>query len=217
MRVGQAKAIMTHRGLQLTSIAFLIVLGASCGRSAATSSEVYPNKPSNVAGSQSQLEKAKLQDPNLLCNRIPEIKIFPMKGERGEDVTYDAFMDANKTVVPCLIEKVTDTTKIPDPRQEPGFPDIEITIGDIAFFLLVDITKIQFTDVLPPDVRKEYKEDGVYAYFKFVKNPANREKLKDRLQAWYREKRQQTSPPKLMARSRIRVVSFTTRRMGGRS
>jgi hypothetical protein len=178
-----------HGVSQLTSIVLLIVLGASCGHSAATSSESYRSKPTNVRDSQSQLDKAKLQDPNLLCNRIPEIKILPMKGERGEDATYDAFMDGNKAVVPCLIEKVTDTTKTPDPRQEPGFPDIEITIGDIAFFLLVDITKIQFTDVLPPDVRKEYKEDGVYAYFKFVKNPANRAKLKDRLQAWYREKR----------------------------
>ncbi len=179
---------MIHRGLQSTAIVLLVVVGASCGHSAATSSEAYQSKPANVRESQSELDKVKRQDPNLLCNRIPELKILPMKGERGEDAVYDAFMDANNAVVPCLIERVTDTTKTPDPRQEPGFPDIEITIGDIAFFLIGDITKMPFTELLPGEVQREYKEDGVYAYFKFVKHPANRKKLQDNLRAWYREK-----------------------------
>src|SRR5205807_311381 len=104
-----------------------------------------------------------VQNPNELCNRISEINTLPMKGEKGEDAVYDAFMVAGDKVVPCLIEKVTDATKMRDPRSEPGFPDVEVTVGDIAFFLLVDITKINFTEPLPSDVRKQYEESGVYA------------------------------------------------------
>jgi hypothetical protein len=179
---------MKDESFVCASMILLVAIGASCGRSVERTTAAYNYSPASKESS-SPYGISKTPDPSALCNRIPEIKILPMKGEKGEDATYDDFMKAGDSVVPCLIERVTDTTKMRDPRQEPGFPGIEITIGDIAFFLLIDITKIQFTDVLPPDVRKEYKEDGVYAYFKFVKNPANREKLKDRLQAWYREKR----------------------------
>ena len=77
-------------------------------------------------------EPAKVQDPTTLCSRISDIKILPQKGETGEDQTYDAFIRAGEKVVPCLIEKVSDTTKIRDPRQEPGYPDIQVRIGDIA-------------------------------------------------------------------------------------
>ena len=108
-----------------------------------------------------------------------------MKREKGEDAVYDAFMDAGYSVLPCLIDKVTDTTTMPDPRPEPGFPDVEFRVGDIAYFLLTDITKLGFTELLPPAVTKEYKDDGVYAYFKFVRNPANRQMLQDKLHEWY--------------------------------
>jgi hypothetical protein len=110
-----------------------------------------------------------------------------MKGDRGEDPIYDAFMDAGHAAVPCLIQKVTDTTKIPDPRQEPGFPDVEVRVGDIAFFLIIDITHLEFTRLLPPYVQKDYKAQGVYAYFRFVQTEANRSKLQHSLDDWYRK------------------------------
>lgn len=162
-----------------------IALGTSCGH---PTSEVYQNKPASAESSKQQVNKSGLQDPNLLCGRISEIQVFPFKGERGEDAVYDEFMAAGDAVVPCLIERVTDTSKILDPRQEPGFPDVETRLGDIAYFLIVDITKIQFTELLPPDVQKRYKDEGVHAYFKFVEKPSNRKELQDNLYAWYRKK-----------------------------
>src|SRR6266571_7305185 len=96
-----------------------IALGTSCGHRA---SEVYPNKPASPEGSKQQANKSGSHDPNLLCGRIPEIQVFPFKGERGEDAVYDEFIATGDAVVPCLIERVTDTSKIRDPRQEPGFP-----------------------------------------------------------------------------------------------
>jgi hypothetical protein len=174
---------MKHRAFAFASIIIVIALGASCGRSVERTTAAYNDSPDRKE-SPSPYGVSKTQDPSALCNRISEIKILPMKGEKGDDATYDDFMKAGDAVVPCLIERVTDTTKMRDPRQEPGYPDVEIRIGDIAFFLMVDITKIPFTEPLPAEVQKEYAEDGVYAYFKFVKKPENRKKLQDALRTW---------------------------------
>jgi hypothetical protein len=111
---------------------------------------------------------------------------------KGVELPYrsrDIFISGNK-VVPCLIDRVTDATKMRDPRQEPGFLDVEIRIGDIAYFLLTDITKIDFTESLPPQFQSEYKHEGVYAYFRYVKKAENRRKLQERLRAWYESHQQ---------------------------
>jgi hypothetical protein len=174
---------------QGTLMAFIVMTltFAACGRSAGTSrmDQSYPAKFNNSSGQPANLTS---QDPSSLCNRIPEIKVMPVKGERGEDPVYDAFIDAGDGVVPCLIERVTDATEIRDPRPEPGFADIQVKIGDIAYFLLVDITKLHFTELLPREIQQEYKDVGVYAYFDFVRQPANREKLQDELRKWYEKK-----------------------------
>jgi len=177
---------MGYQAVQLRSIVLLVALLTSCGHSRGES-DAYQKTSSNVNRSDVRSEKYGSQDVAMLCNRVSEINVLPMKGERGEDSTYDACIDAGYAVVPCLIDKVTDTTTMRDPRSEPGFPDVEVTVGDIAFFLLVDIIKINFTEPLPSDVRKQYEESGVYAYFKFVKNPGNRKKLQDNLRAWYQK------------------------------
>jgi hypothetical protein len=130
--------------------------------------------------------------PTSLCARISEIKVLPMKGERGEDPLYDAFMDAGEGVVPCLINEVTNITKMRDPRSEPGFPDIQIRVGDIAYFLIIDITKLNFTELLPADVQAQYKDQGVYAYFKYVQKLANRKTLQDKLHKRFEAKQKRT-------------------------
>lgn len=141
----------------------------------------------NIAENQQPPASSSPLDAKALCNRIPEIQIFPMKGEKGADPIYDDFMAAGDRVIPCLIEQVTDTKVITDPRQEPGYPDLQTRVGDIAYFLIVDITKLEFTRLLPTQVQKRYKSDGVYAYFEWVANPANRITLRDSFNDWYRK------------------------------
>jgi hypothetical protein len=128
----------------------------------------------------------RIQDAANLCDRISEIKLLPFHGDRGLDTTYDAFIDAGETVVPCLIRKVTDTTAIPDPRETLKSPDT--TVGDVAYFLLIEITKLDFAQLLPPDVQEEYKAQGVFAYYKYVQKKKNRVELQNRLYEWYRQR-----------------------------
>ena len=98
---------------------------------------------------------------------------------------YDAFMDAGEKVVPCLIDKVlSDSTKMRDPRQEPGYPDIEVRTGDIAYFLIVDITKLDFTRLLPPSIQNR----GGICHFKYVHDLNNRKALQQSLRSWYSKK-----------------------------
>jgi hypothetical protein len=177
---------MRYQSLFRLKSTIIFALFLSCCDYSHTS-EVGPNIAATPGGSALPANKSGYRDPSLLCSRISEIKVLPIKGERGEDPTYDAFMNAGDAVVPCLIRRVTDETKIRDPRQEPGFPDIEIRVADVAYFLLVDITRLSFAELLPDEVRRKFKAEGVYAYFEFVKEPANRKRLQDKLERWYQK------------------------------
>lgn len=184
------KGFNMHLQYQTTKIVNLIItcaLSLSCSNYSHSSGRgpniaVAPSEATRRANTYSH------QDPSSLCSRISEIKVLPLKGEAGEDLTYDAFMAAGESVVPCLIEKVTDSTEMRDPRQEPRYPDITTTVGDIAYFLLVDIAKLDFTQALPPNVQERFKEEGVYAYFKYVQRDEHRKILQDNLHKWYRQK-----------------------------
>lgn len=127
-------------------------------------------------------------------NRVPEIKVLPFKGDKGLDPTYDALILAGDAAVPCLIDRIADTTPMIDPRETPKFSGT--TVGDVAYFVLVDSTGIDFIAPLPPEVKKAYSDEGVYAYFRFVEKPENRVKLQEHLREWYRKARarSQTRP-----------------------
>lgn len=122
-----------------------------------------------------------------LCDRISEIKKLPFKGERIDDDAYNAFIEAGEAAIPCLIERITDTTKTRDPRQTPVYLDVRV--GDVAYFVLVRISKIDFVEMMPPDVQKRFEPEGVYAYFEFVQNYKNRKWLQNRVREWYQKNR----------------------------
>ena len=77
-----------------TAIFILVAISAACTSSARLS---VPQEHSAAA-----------QDPEVLCSRVAEIKLMPFKDERLGDAAYNALIDANEEVVPCLIEKVKD-------------------------------------------------------------------------------------------------------------
>ena len=70
-----------------------------------------------------------------------------------------------------------------DPRGIPGPTDTRVV--DVAFFVLVDIAKLDFESMMPPEVRKKFKEEGVYAYHDFVAEEENRKWLQSTLRDWY--------------------------------
>jgi hypothetical protein len=123
-----------------------------------------------------------------LCDRVSEIKILPFKDEHVDDPAYNTLIEASELALPCLIAKVTDTRKMRDPRQAPGYAGIETRVGDVAYFMLVRIAKFDFIEMFPVKVQERYKTDGVYAYFKFVQKKHNRGWLRRKLNQWYRGK-----------------------------
>ncbi len=75
-----------------------------------------------------------------------------------------------------------------DPRSEPGYAGIQVRVGDVAYFVLADITKTAFIELLPAKVQQDYREEGILAYFKFVQKRQNRVWFQRKLEAWYRSR-----------------------------
>ena len=76
-----------------------------------------------------------------------------------------------------------------DPRSEPKVESV--AVGDTAFFVLHDLIKIDqamFLELLPPDVRKAYENDGIYSYFDQIDENGNRKKLQEAAVKWYEKK-----------------------------
>lgn len=121
------------------------------------------------------------QTTRALCDRLREIKTRPMKDEPVDDPAYKAIKAAGEAVVPCLIEKVTDTTRMLNPVSEPH---PEITVGDLAYFLILEITGLDFLELLPQKVKVEYKAEGAPAYYRYVAVTSHRIALQQRLKAW---------------------------------
>jgi len=134
----------------------------------------------------SQSQTVALRKANTLCNRISEIKQLPHYDESGVDPVYDALAQAGESAIPCLIEKITDTKIMPDPRC-PGI-STETKVGDVAYFVLVSITKIGFADLFPAKVQEKYKTTGVYAYHEYIERKGSRKQLQSKLRERYRQK-----------------------------
>ena len=130
-------------------------------------------------------QAAQAQSP---CDRVSEIRLMPFKDEPVDDAAYNALIAAGEAAVPCLIGKVTDARKMRDPRTVPGYVGLETRVGDVALFVLLDIAKLDFDTILPARVYRDYQDEGMYAYFKFVRKRQNREWLRRRLESWYRSR-----------------------------
>ena len=123
-------------------------------------------------------------DAAKLCRSVSTIRQLPKDyGVRGADAAYDAIVAGGESVVPCLIDNITNTRVMTDPRC----PTISTatTIGDISYFLLIDILKLKFTDLLPLKVRQDYKTTGAYAYHRHIDRPGARKQLQAKLRHWY--------------------------------
>jgi hypothetical protein len=105
-----------------------------------------------------------------------------MKGQ-GQDDAYLALMGAGDAVLPCLIDRISDTTPMPDPRMAPRYGGT--VVGDVAVFMLTRKTGRDFTEFLPDDVKASYAIRGVYAYFDYVAEPAHRRDLQERWREWW--------------------------------
>ena|SRR5215212_10624595 len=166
---------------KLATLLLILMVSVACDSRGKT--HAVPTGPSRVPVAQTQ--QLTDDDVRALCNRVAEIKVLPMKGEKGIDATVDAFMDTGLRPVPCLIDKVTDETPMADPRQAPTYS--ETKVGDIAFFLIARISNLDYAAVLPAAVTAKLPDQGIYAYFEYVEKPKNRKTLQTNLRAWFQQ------------------------------
>jgi hypothetical protein len=170
------------------AIIFVLTLFTAAACNSTTQSSITDKQTPVVDKLPSQTPvavKSPVVDPNALCSRVSEIKHLASRTE-PDDPAHIAILEADETVLPCLIKKVADSTPMKDPRGIPGPTDTRV--GDVAYFLIVDIGKLDFIELLPAEVQKEYETEGVYAYHWFVSKRKNRLQLQSKLKEWHEQK-----------------------------
>jgi len=114
-----------------------------------------------------------------LLNAVVEL---PMKDEQISDKAYLELLNLGASAVPDLVAAITSEKAIKDPRPVPH--NEQFRIGDLAHIVLCKITKRDFEDALPKNVRSRFVSEGVSAYFEYVRIPKNRKKLQANWRIW---------------------------------
>ena len=128
---------------------------------------------------------------DTLCDRIGEIRTLPFRGEQVDDDVFNAFLEHGRNAIPCLIVAITDTNPMPDPRKAPKYDDV--VVGDVAVFVLLEITGKPIQEMLPAEISAEFSAKGVYAFFRYVQDPKKREIIQGIWKQWW-EVHQPTAP-----------------------
>jgi hypothetical protein len=170
-------------------VAILVVIlgiNSSCDLAASQNglNENLPNKAIRIE-QQNINSNIFVEDVNSLCNKLSELKRMPHKDPVADDYVYDGLMKKGKEAIPCLVDKITDRTKMDDPREAPHI--LDFTIGDTAVFMLHRITKEPLQSILPNEYAKHWETEGVYAYFAYVEKPQHRKTI----QQWWKAKLKQ--------------------------
>ncbi len=118
------------------------------------------------------------------CSEITAVRHIPFHSEdKVDDAAYNQLRKKSWSVVPCLIGKITNSTLTPDPRSAPVYP--KVRVGDVAFWVVKDITDLPYDEMFPATVSRRFSKQGVYAYFDWVNRNANRRKLQQNVERWY--------------------------------
>ena len=125
----------------------------------------------------------------LMCSQIPNLTTIidgkdvaprarPADRPVDDDV-YDALMQLGHYSVPCLVDRLTDTQWMPDPRYEPllGVP----VVGDVACMVLMDKG---VPDILPQLAHKDPTRMRMDDWFLWPAVPAHRRLLSRRVRSW---------------------------------
>src|SRR5207248_2464427 len=64
-----------------------------------------------------------------LCKKLSSIRRMPFQNEHVDDRVYNQIMAKGRAIVPCLVEQLTNGTKMSDPRSEPTVADFRV--GDV--------------------------------------------------------------------------------------
>jgi len=122
---------------------------------------------------------------NVCDEHLAQIKMIPFEGNAGVDLHYDALKSGGAEAVACLIANVTNTLREPNPRPVPSLGDTRI--GDVAVYLLSDITGVDTVKFLPRKYQDLNAEMGALVVDKYLHDRfSNRRFLQRKLGQWYR-------------------------------
>ena len=115
------------------------------------------------------------------CSDLAAIRDPPtMVGKPVDDPAYTALKAQADVAVPCLLDAMVSAEPLDDAQRIPGHA-ADFTVGDLAFFLLIDFGFVDFARALPPDVSQATLTRGPFAYFDWIVLPGNRERLQARV------------------------------------
>jgi hypothetical protein len=128
-----------------------------------------------TTGSQCGLLLAQIRDVHQMH---PEACREP--GSRG-DPAFCRLVELGDPATACLLDKVTDTTRMPDPGC-PGMSGDRYAVGDLAYVTLVSLHGLEWNAPFPAAVRADIRRKGAYAYYDYVNgDPHARRHLRDSL------------------------------------
>jgi hypothetical protein len=109
----------------------------------------------------------------------PATNVGPAKDPPVTDDVYDTLVRLGPYSLPCLVDRLTDTRWMPDPRSEPllGVP----VVGDVAHMILADKG---VHDVLPELAHKKPHEMRMDDYFLWPSIGNHRLRLQDAVRSW---------------------------------
>ena len=117
------------------------------------------------------------------CSEIAAVRHIPFySGDKTDDAAYNELREKSWHVVPCLIGQISNSTLTPDPRSAPIYP--RVRVGDVAFWVIKDITGLPYDDMFPATVRSRFPKEGVYAYFDWVNRDGHRKALQKNVEQW---------------------------------
>lgn len=171
------------RQLGVFALSLVVSVGLiSCASEAsvANNTAIVTSSPVVLSSSPS----ASTGDVDSLCARLKDLKKIPYDyDELTGDPIYDGFKSAGLKAVPCLVEKIVDTTPMKDPGPGPVVPSFKV--GDAATFMLLMITEEEWQPdtMFSPEYARRWKDEGIYAYFAFVEKKENRKQF----QLWWKD------------------------------
>ena len=180
-------------------ITFCFVLSIACSKATEVSNKIADPEPDR------QPTPANTKPPiyvhiagmssTELCDRLISIDTLPIRDPTITDPIYESLIAKGDDAIPCLIEKITDTTPVPDPRYSvPHWQHYKV--GDTAVLALLKIASRDSSEweklmiaSLSPKYAAEWESNGIYAYFNYVSEPKNRKALQGWWKKWLKEKR----------------------------
>jgi hypothetical protein len=140
--------------MKFRCLTLLLVFCAACGRGGAAKSQ-----------------------KSDVCDLVMQVRAMPFRpGEKGFDRNYDQLF-GDSVATDKLVECITDTRLMADPRMMPDKVN-NFRVGDAAYMIFVDKSRLMFEYFFPEDVRKKVKRDGARYYFDWINQGNHREALK---------------------------------------